>query len=469
MDPVWPQNFQPQVVRDGFGAKLSSYVLALEAWRRGLTVALRDPYLRRIRVSDTHGRAISFIQSRPNMTKRSAHLVAKNKHRSNQLLDAAGVPVPRSVLIDPQKVSTSELVQRAETIGFPVVLKPRNGAMGEGVFSNIKDGEVLKKRYAELVRRSSSTFLVLESHVPGDDYRVLVFGGKYIAACLRVPANITGDGCSSVDELISRKNQHRLKNPYLSKGLIKKDQEVADYLAVHGYNYGSIPASGKYIRLRSAANASAGGDVMDVTEKVPQNIQESAVRAVQAVPDLYCAGVDVLFDASKAHDSGEHAILELNSQPEIGVNMYPSHGTGVDAPRKIIDICFPDSRQPREDGDVQLGLGVLPALQPIISGHAREVLLPSLPASRYRTRRLYALSLPSPLTARQRTRMRRASRENSVAGFIRRRGGSAELMAAGSDLELDNFIASVSSIEGLRLSDPRPWEGPVFSGFTLEV
>src|SRR5699024_3406993 len=114
--------------------------------------------------------------------------------------------------------------------------------------------ETLKKRYLELRGLSSRELLVLEKHAAGEDFRVLVFGGHYIAACQRVPANITGDGVSTVETLISDKNRERRRNPFLSKGLIRKDQEVSDYLARRGYDYTSIPQMGEYLRLRSAAN-----------------------------------------------------------------------------------------------------------------------------------------------------------------------------------------------------------------------
>src|SRR5699024_7172781 len=303
-----------------------------------------------------------------------------------------------------------------------------NGAMGEGVFANIEDEETLKQRYLELKRRSSTELLILENHAPGEDFRVLVFGGHYIAACQRVPANITGDGESTIDTLISHKNRKRRRNPFLSKGLIRKDQEVSDYLARHGYDYASIPQSGEFLRLRSAANASAGGDVIDVTEQLPKNIQESAVRALGAVPGLHCAGVDVLYEGPETAPQGEHVVLELNSQPQIGVNMYPSHGTGVDVPRRIVDICFPDSQRSGDDADALLGLRLPPVLRPLASGHASEVTFPTLPSSRFPVRRLYTITGSTTLSTTQRAKILRSSERRSVAGFVRHRHNSLELM-----------------------------------------
>lgn len=469
MDPIWPRNFQPDVIRDGFGSKLSTYTLALEAWRRGLTVTFAHLNLSRMRISQEAATSVNFIGARPDMTTLSGHRTAKNKYRTIELLTDAGIAAPKSVLIDPQRVSTSELMGHADRLGYPVVLKPRNGAMGDGVFANIEDSSVLEKRFDQLVRRSPAPMLVLESHVRGDDYRVLVYGGQYIAAARRVPANISGDGKSTVNELIRQKNAHRRKNPFLSKGLIKKDQEITDYLARYGYDDHSVPAAGEYIQLRAAANASAGGDIVDVTDHLPASIRESAIRAVQVVPGLFCAGVDVLYEDSPENVNVDHAVLELNSQPQIGVNMYPTQGAGVDVPSRVMDVCFPDSVNPRQPGDEKLALRLKPSLRPLASGHVAEVTMNPLPSSRYSVRRLFDLSERPTLSERERASILRASRAHSVAGFIRMRGGRPQIMAAGTQTQITEFIDSVASTLGSGPMNPRAWHRAVFAGFVIDI
>lgn len=469
MDAIWPRNFQPDVVKDGWGAGLSGYTLALEAWRRGLTVTFRNLKASRVRISQGSGRTVNFIGSRPDLTTSSAHRAARNKHRTVEILTEAGVEAPKSVLIDPKNVSASELKRHADEMGYPVVLKPRDGAKGTGVFANIGDGSVLERRFAELTSQSPVPILVLESHIRGDDYRILVYGDQYVAAIRRIPANITGDGKLTVNELIRQKNAHRRKNPFLSTGLIKKDQEVADYLVRHGYDEHSVPATGEHIQLRAAANGSAGGDVVDVTDDLPASIRQSAVRAVQVVPGLFCAGVDILYDGSPENVNAEHAVLELNSQPEIGINMYPTKGSGVDVPRRVIDVCFPDSVNPGELGDEKLALRLKPSLRPLASGHVSEVTLKPLPASRYRVRRLYDLPEAPTLTDRQRSRIFRASRAHSVAGFIRTRHGRPQIMAAGTQIQINRFIDSVATTLGSEPMNPRGWSRAVFAGFVIDT
>lgn len=468
MPAKWPPAFQPDVVREAFGTRLTIYVLCVEAWRRNLTVSIRDDRLYRCRISDSSGRSIRFTQSRPDLTTLKAHATAKDKHRSNQLIAEAGLPVPRSVLIDPKSITPEQLLEQAQSIGYPVVLKPLDGAMGKGVFSNIREPFVLQIRFEQLRKSHATSQLILEGHVPGDDIRILVFGGQYIAACQRIPANITGDGASTVQELIDTKNLLRRKNPFLSKGLIKPDQEVTDYLQQRDYGYDSVPPTGEYIQLRGAANASAGGDVIDVTDQIPNHIQESAVSAAKAVPGLHCAGVDVLYDGPSVDGDSRYSFLELNSQPQIGVNMYPTVGQGVDVPKKIIDICFPDSRRSEEKTDEQLCLNFRPARNIISSGHASEVFMPPLPTSRYRTRRIFTFIDPSLLTPRQRSQILQSSQTHRVAGFMRTRKGASELMIAGTDAQIESFVASVETITATAPEQPRLWKGAVAAGFSIQ-
>ena len=63
----------------------------------------------------------------PGLTSQAA-LLCRDKHAMRQRLERAGIPSPRSIMVD----SRSQALDVAERIGYPVVLKPRNlgGSMG---------------------------------------------------------------------------------------------------------------------------------------------------------------------------------------------------------------------------------------------------------------------------------------------------------------------------------------------------
>lgn len=461
MSLIGPPFFRPNAVREGFGYRVSGYVIALEAWRRGISVTLLDHRMRKFRLSDGAGNDILFLGPRPAHSKNG---IVRNKYLTNQYLTDAGVPVPQSFEIDQSEITLVTLKALAEQVGYPVVLKPRDSSLGRGVFANIRDAAELERCLNELVQLLPDAMLVLEEHVIGEDYRVLVYEDKYIAACKRIPANITGDSVSTAAELIDAKNAIRHKNPHLSTGLIKKDFEVTEYLSRHGYTYDSVPYAGEYIQLRAAANASAGGDVVDVTDELPLHIQESAVRAVQCIPGLLCSGVDVLFDSA----TGEYHIIELNGLPQIAVNMYPSVGKGVDVPEKVIDLYFPHSSRSGFQSDAQLSLTVKPAQKLISSGFASEVTMAPVPKSRYRTRIKYEVDGWESLTKSQRSKIARLAGEEQIVGFVRTRDDMKELVVAGSSNAVATFAHALSSEFQLRLRDERKWTGVVPSGFLGE-
>lgn len=64
------------------------------------------------------------------------------------------------------------LLQEAERIGYPVVLKPQCGNKGQGVILNIKDQKQLVDAYVNL--RKNQKDIILEKYFEGSDYRVCV-------------------------------------------------------------------------------------------------------------------------------------------------------------------------------------------------------------------------------------------------------------------------------------------------------
>lgn len=75
--------------------------------------------------------------------------------------------------------------------------------------------------------------------------------------------------------------------------------------------------------LRGKAYASQGGDSIDGTDDIPDIVKGAAVRAVTSIPGLFMAGVDIIYDASREPVEDSFRVIELNSRPEIEINVYP--------------------------------------------------------------------------------------------------------------------------------------------------
>src|SRR5690625_7872776 len=96
----WPVDFSPTVMRDAQGSSaLSSLSIALEAWRRGLTVTFQSADLGWYSISDGEN-SIRFDFARPDsITSRADTRVMIRKWDTNRTLEAYGIPVPTGVLL----------------------------------------------------------------------------------------------------------------------------------------------------------------------------------------------------------------------------------------------------------------------------------------------------------------------------------------------------------------------------------
>ena len=153
------------------------------------------PYIRLDRFSLVQlGQGVHQQRIRATMTspdeRASPSTSRRDKKLTNRLLDSAGLPVPRSEVVEAE----DEAVAAAKRIGYPCVLKPLDGNHGRGVALNLRTEEDVRAAFAVALRQSRSGDVVVETYITGNDYRVLVIGGKLAAVAERVPASVTGDG-----------------------------------------------------------------------------------------------------------------------------------------------------------------------------------------------------------------------------------------------------------------------------------
>src|SRR5262249_10557155 len=127
--------------------------------------------------------------------------IAQDKELTRSLLHAAGVPVPEGRPVS----DAQDAWQAAEEIGVPVVVKPRDGNQGRGVATNLTAQESVTRAFA--AAQAESPNVVGERSIPGADHRLLVINGQLIAAAIREPAHVIGDGSSTIVQLIEAVNR----------------------------------------------------------------------------------------------------------------------------------------------------------------------------------------------------------------------------------------------------------------------
>ncbi|OIJ21747.1 hypothetical protein BKP45_03350 [Anaerobacillus alkalidiazotrophicus] len=340
----WLPHYIDAVPIEASRKKTSMYVIALEGWRRGMTLKFynkNEDNKLQIRYSLSHqGHEHHFQGSKGDKVTEEAYNVCDNKGLTNEYLSKAGVPIPQGKKFSAE-TKDSEILHYAKTLEFPLVLKPTNGCAGKGVIANIETIEELKEALVYVRKEINYPEVIVEQFVTGEEIRVYVLGDKILGAANRRPANIVGDGVNTVQQLIRKKNQERKKIPHLYFRPIKVDKEVRHSIEGAGYTLDSIPKAGKRIYLRKISNVSAGGDPIDFTNRLTDNMKNIAISAVKAVPGLVQCGVDMIIDEKR--DRG--VILELNTKAGIGSHIFPIEGYGRDIPKAIIDYYFPETKE----------------------------------------------------------------------------------------------------------------------------
>src|SRR5699024_6785941 len=331
--------------------QLDSYIVALEGWRRGLTLKwYKDESdmckLDRLR-SSTQGKFFSltsdkrthyFFRSRGDQVSNRDVRICQNKDKTKAYLAKKNVPIPAGGIF--QATDDDKIVQYAKKIGFPVVIKPISGSMGRGVYTDIKDEDALIEILDNLRSTLKYSEYMIEKHYPGNEYRVYVVGDHVAGAINRLPANITGDGKNDVQTLIKLKNRERKKNPYLARKPIKVDHEVRQSLKNAGYDLKSIPKKQETIFLRNKSNLSAGGD--PIAAELSEEVQQVAVNALKALPSIPHGGVDVIVDPT---DKTKCVVLEINATAEISFHSFPLEGKPQDIPGAIMDYYLPETKE----------------------------------------------------------------------------------------------------------------------------
>lgn len=276
-------------------------------------------------------------------TSAIAEGIAQDKELTRQLLAAVGVPVPKGRPV----ADAEDAWAAAEEIGPPVVVKPRDGNQGRGVATNLTTREQVLAAYA--AAREESGNIVVEKHVVGKDYRLLVIGGRLVAAARREPAQVVGDGRRTVRELVDQTNLDPRRGDHhatvLSK--IRIDAIALGVLTEQGLTPESVPPQGMVVLIRRNANLSTGGTAVDVTELLHPEVAARAVEAARVI-GLDIAGIDVLArDISRPLEEQGGAIVEVNAAPGLRMHIQPSAGRPRPVGEAIVEMLFPRGQNGR--------------------------------------------------------------------------------------------------------------------------
>ena len=263
--------------------------------------------------------------------------IASDKEETKNILHTNAAPVPYGVVIEfPEEVEAA-----ARKVGFPLVVKPVDAHQGKGATINVNNTEDALRAF-EAAREHSSR-VILEQYIRGNDYRLLIINNKFIAAARRFPAHVTGDGKSTIHELIKEVNKDPRRGFGHEKILteIKVDGMTRRLLEQEGYTLDTVLPEGKVFYLKTTANLSTGGTSEDVTDTVHSTNIFIAERASKFI-DLDICGVDVIApNLTEPINENGGAIIEVNGAPGFRMHLSPTKGSPRNVAKPVLDMLFP--------------------------------------------------------------------------------------------------------------------------------
>jgi D-alanine-D-alanine ligase-like ATP-grasp enzyme/acylphosphatase len=456
----WLSHLKDSVPKEAYGYPVGMYSIALEGWRRGLSLKFinnnRPRTVIKYVLSDGD-KSHSYTAALGDGVTNEAKKICNNKHLTKEYLSKANVSIPIGEFFSADK-NDDEIIEFAKKLGFPVVIKPISGYGGRGVIANIKDLKSLKEALQYVRSDLKYKDVIVEQYYTGDDYRLYVIDGKVEGVINRIPANVVGDGSRTISELLEEKNKLKRINPALKGSPIKKDKELTTLLNSYGYTIDSIPNKGEMVFLKTKSNISAGGEPVDATDKVTEKVKTNAIKALQAIPGLPHGGVDVLWDPKK--DSV--AVLEVNYIPSIRTHLFPMIGNARDIPKAIVDYYFPQTKQNIEEPLYYFDIGDI--YKGFQNNTLQSVSIPEYPAGA-QTYQYFKINNISRVHVKKR-RIQKLAKSLHLNGFVQVSGRkSLNVLISGTNDKLQKFISkSKLKLDELEKSE---WKKPIKIGFEI--
>ena len=305
-------------------ADLNPYaaIIVNEARRRGIGIEVIDAAANYFALV-LGGRRIVCRESLSELTTAIAMSRCDDKVVTHRVLRQAGLRVPEQARVESLDQAEAFL-SRLER----VVVKPARGEQGVGISVDVHDPETLEQ--AIRGARHYCDTVILEEYVEGDDLRIVVINFEVVAAAIRKPAQVIGNGQQSVRELAESKSRRR-RAATGGESAIPMDAETERCIALAGYGWDSILPEGEVLQVRKTANLHTGGTIHDVTAELHPKLAADAVVAARAL-EIPVTGLDFIVPAV---DGPDYVIIEANERP--GLANHEPQPTA----QRFVDMLFP--------------------------------------------------------------------------------------------------------------------------------
>lgn len=201
----------------------------------------------------------------------------------------------------------------AESAGYPRIVKPNSKSQGVGV-QKVHNEEQLEEALHRIF--AIDDIALLQEVVPGLDYRLLVYKERLVAAYVRRPLSVIGDGKTTLEVLTEKTLTELSKKsrPHIRKEHLK--ESVYDHLRKEYDTLRLIPNKEEVVALLPNANLSMGGAAYNVTSELHSSYIELALSVTRDM-GLTFAGIDIIAEDNISKPIGKYAIIEVNAMPGL--------------------------------------------------------------------------------------------------------------------------------------------------------
>lgn len=239
---------------------------------------------------------------------------ALDKTAVHEVLSRAGLPLPEHEEWDASKLNgAAEFLERSPA---PCVVKPTGGASGSGATTGVRTRDQLLR--ARLRASRLSRRLLIERQAEGDMYRLLFMDGELLDTVRRRPPRITGDGRSTIRELIAAENRSRLDPEHpVSMPILRVDLDSLFTLEAAGLSLESVLPADTTIAVKTVTSQNRIEDNETVREPIAPDLVAEAREAAAQV-GVRLAGVDLITpDLSRCLKESGGVIIEVNGTPGL--------------------------------------------------------------------------------------------------------------------------------------------------------
>jgi GNAT-family acetyltransferase (TIGR03103 family) len=302
-------------------------IIIKEALRRGIAVDPIDPPRGYFKLA-LGGREIVCWESLSELTSAIAVMRTSDKALTRHLFKSSGLHVPDQLQLLPD--GDNQLWQEFLSTHTSVVVKPLHGEQGKGISVDLSSPQEVAAAI-ELARRHCDVVL-LESYETGDDLRVVVIQGEVVAAAIRRPPVIRGNGQHSITQLIEKLSRRRAAMTD-GESRVPLDDETIRCVRRAGHAMEDVLDEGQLLAVRKTANLHTGGTLHDVTAQLHPDLAKAAIAAADALA-IPVVGLDMLVPSPAEPD---YVLIEANERP--GLANHEPQPTAA----KFIDLLFPHS------------------------------------------------------------------------------------------------------------------------------